>query len=138
MSVYVLRTLNSTTQVLLLRRCGGRFAGQWWPVTGTLEAGEDPPRCAVRELQEETALTPQALYRTALSVPVQGGGCLRVFVAAVASSAVVRLNWEHDRHRWCRVDEARDLLGHTAGPILTEAVHTFDSAPSTLRVETTP
>jgi 8-oxo-dGTP pyrophosphatase MutT (NUDIX family) len=123
----VLRRRAGATELLFLRRSGGRFAGQWWPVTGTREPAEDPTQCALRELHEETGLLPEALHQTDLTVPVETGGYLRIFVAPVDSSAVVRLNWEHDAHRWYSADEARAIVGAFVEPIVQEAVRVFEA-----------
>ena len=72
-AVYVLRRNASEIELLFLRRSGGQFEGRWWPVTGKREPGEDPIECAMRELREETGLTPQTLYQTDLTAPVAGG-----------------------------------------------------------------
>ena len=133
-SVYVLRRRANATELLFLRRSGGRFAGQWWPVTGTREPPEDPVQCALRELQEETGLTPTALYQTDLTAPVEGGGYLRIFVAPVDGSAVVRINWEHDAHRWCSTEEAYGMFAGFAEPIVRETVKVFEAQPPEQRV----
>jgi len=128
-SVYVLRRRAGETELLFLRRSGGRFEGQWWPVAGTRKAPEDPIQCALRELREETGLTPTALYQTHITAPVEGGGYLRIFVAPVAASAIVRINWEHDAHRWCSIKEAHAMFGGFAAPIVREAVRVFEAEP---------
>ena len=126
-SVYVLRCRAGATELLFLRRSGGRFAGQWWPVTGTCKLAEEPVLCARRELLEETGLSPRSLLKTELTVPVEGGGHLRIYVAGVAASARVRTNWEHDAYRWCAADDAVEVVGEFAAPIVREAVRLFDS-----------
>ncbi len=125
-SVYVLRRRSGKTELLFLRRSGGRFAGQWWPVTGTREHTENPAECAMRELREETGLTPHTLYATALTAPVEGGGYLQIFVAPANESAVIRTNWEHDAYRWCSPREARAVVGEFSEPIVREAVRVFE------------
>jgi dATP pyrophosphohydrolase len=125
--VYVLRRRDGLTELLFLHRSGGRFADRWWPVTGTREPAEDPMQCALRELEEETGLRPEALYRTDLTFPVEGGGYLRVFVAPVDASAVVQLNWEHDDHQWCSADEAHSVIGSFADSVVREAVRIFET-----------
>ena len=110
------------------------MAGRWWPVTGTRDAGESPARCALRELHEETALSPITLYRTNLTFPVEGGGHLRIFVAAVETGATVTLNWEHDDYRWCYPQEVADLAGDFVTPIMQEAIRIVEAQPSNLKV----
>ena len=63
----VARFEGATPSLLFLRRSGGRFAGQWWPDTGTLKPDESPLAGALRELAEETSLSPEAVYETGLS-----------------------------------------------------------------------
>jgi dATP pyrophosphohydrolase len=125
-AVYVLRRSAGETELLFVRRSGGRFGGQWWPVTGTREPSEDPTQCALRELREETGLIPSTLVQTDLTAPVEGGGYLRIFVAPVEGSAVVRLNWEHDAHHWCSPEEAHAIVGDFAEPIVQETVRVFE------------
>lgn len=125
-SVYVLRRRSGQTELLFLRRSGGRFEGQWWPVTGTRKPTESPMECALRELSEETGLTPHTLYPTAFTAPVEGGGHLRIFVAPVNESAVVRINWEHDAYRWCAPSEASAVVGEFSEPIVRGAVRVFE------------
>jgi dATP pyrophosphohydrolase len=128
-SVYVLRRRAGATELLFLRRSGGRFEGQWWPVTGTRAASEDPVQCALRELREETGLSPNALYQTDLTAPVEGGGHLRIFVAPVDASDVIRINWEHDAHRWCSTEEAHAIVAGFPKPIVREVVKVFEADP---------
>lgn len=50
-------------EFLLLRRAAGRiYAGDWRMVGGKLEAGETAWQACLRELAEETALTPDRLF----------------------------------------------------------------------------
>jgi dATP pyrophosphohydrolase len=133
-AVYVLRRNASEIELLFLRRSGGQFEGRWWPVTGKRELGEDPIECAMRELREETGLTPQTLYQTDLTAPVEGGGYLRIFVAPIDASVVVRLNWEHDAHRWCSIEEAHAIVGGFDLPIVRETVRVFELEPPEQRV----
>ena len=45
-------------QILLLRRAGGVLSGQWYLPGGAVEAGETPEQGAIRELVEESGLSP--------------------------------------------------------------------------------
>jgi 8-oxo-dGTP diphosphatase len=44
------------SEVLLIHRHGSHGAGSWSRPGGYLDFGEDPARCAVREVHEETAI----------------------------------------------------------------------------------
>jgi dATP pyrophosphohydrolase len=130
-SVIVVRRKDGEPQILFLRRSGGRFGGQWWPITGTREASEDPAHCAFRELEEETGLTPVALYRSKHTAPVEGGkGHLKAFIASVDSTATVQLNWEHDAYQWCSLETAREMVPSGSRGILGEAVRVFEAEPT--------
>lgn len=92
---------------LSLLRSGGKYKGQWWPVAGTCEADEDPLNTALRELMEETGITPNKLFE--LNMPVEhidDHFHLQGYVAFVESGCTVTLNYEHSDYRWISVDEA--------------------------------
>src|SRR2546428_7970186 len=59
---YVLRRAGPTFEVLVLRRASGRSPGSWETVHGTIEPGETPVQAALREVLEETGLSPQRVY----------------------------------------------------------------------------
>ena len=104
--VFVVRIApRSSWQVLTLRRASNvRCPGSWETVHGRIKRGETPERAALRELREETGLTPERLYNvtthgfylqqtTTVEVAV-------VFCAFVSGSSPVRLGDEHDRAVW--------------------------------------
>ena len=131
----VARFEGATPSLLFLRRSGGRFAGQWWPVTGTLKPDESPLAGALRELAEETSLSPEAVYETGLSAPLaDGSGTLQVVVATVSSGARVTLNWEHNAHQWCSLSEARALIPSVAHRTLAEAERIARIRPAERRI----
>ena len=109
--LFVVRRSADTHQYLLVRRSGGRFAGQWWPVAGTSRPDESPHRTALRELREETGLVPVSLYKTRLEAPhAEERGFLPVFVAFVEASAEVVLNYEHDDFQWLSANGVKSLI----------------------------
>lgn len=113
-SVIVIRGAGAATRTLLMRRRNPP-AGTWSQVAGKIEAGEAAWQAALREVVEETGITPAALYsadtheqfyeadRDAITVAP-------VFVARVADGAQVTLNAEHDDLRWLDFDAAIDLV----------------------------
>ena len=118
--VVLVARMGAELELLFLRRSGGRFADQWWPVTGTLAVGEDPVSGALRELAEETGLAPDGVYSAGISVPhAEEDAHLEVFVAVVEPDAAVTLNWEHSGFRWCSAAEARALSPASSHRVLS-------------------
>jgi dihydroneopterin triphosphate diphosphatase len=110
--VYVLRGMEPALECLVLRRApGGRCPGSWETVHGHIEAEEQPSEAAVRELAEETGLTPLSLYNLSrveafYQHRIDEVALVPVFAAFVAQDAAVRLGREHDRHEWLAVEAA--------------------------------
>lgn len=110
--VYVVRESNAGLECLALRRGNrGRCPGSWETVHGHIEAGERPAEAAVRELQEETGLSPIQLYNVSrvesfYQHPIDEVALVPVFAAFVEVEAAVRLGPEHDRFEWLAAAEA--------------------------------
>jgi len=110
--VYVLRMGAGATEVLVLRRAPGeRCAGTWETVHGHIDADETPVAAALRELREETGLTPERLYNVSRVETFylharDVVALIPVFCAIVPSGAPVALSGEHDRGQWLAPDEA--------------------------------
>jgi len=108
----VLRGDPRRPEVLLLRRGpGGRNAGAWETVHGSVEPGERPEQAALRELREETGLAPLRLYnasRVEAFYQHRTGdvALIPVFAAFVAGDADARVSAEHDRAEWLAPPEA--------------------------------
>ena len=112
--VYVLRGNDAELECLALRRApGGRCPGSWESVHGHIEPAEQPAGAAMRELEEETGLTPLRLYNLSrvelfYQHRMDEVALVPVFAAFVAPGEAVRLSPEHDRQEWLRPDEARE------------------------------
>ncbi len=103
---FVLREAAAGLEVLVLRRAaGGRNAGSWETVHGTIEADESPEAAARRELLEETGLAPVRFYNLSRVEafywhPTGQLMLIPQFAAFVSPDAEPRLSGEHDRAEW--------------------------------------
>jgi 8-oxo-dGTP pyrophosphatase MutT (NUDIX family) len=123
--VVVFLARRRRTEVLVLRRTL-KLGGYWHPIAGGVEADETHHSAAAREVMEETGLQvegldacPRTNFRYAVAPPdaVDHRGVRRSREVAVDCVLVEvsddyepTLNWEHDVHRWCSVEEAARLL----------------------------
>lgn len=125
-SVFLYRATGTGYEVLTLHR-SQELGGYWHVVAGALEAGETSEDAALRELREETGLDAKGRLMTLpyrYTFPVEAdlparrrlygpdvetisGEC---FAVETSAGWEPRLNHEHDRCRWCQVDEALRLL----------------------------
>jgi dATP pyrophosphohydrolase len=132
--IFVLRRLASGCEVLFLRRSGGAFKSQWWPVGGTCKPGEAAIATAVRELREETGLFPRELYHFGENIAhMDGRSKIEAFVAFVAEQDPVVLNCEHSAYRWLSSDEALEIVADPRH-ILRLRDHFMNAAPATPRL----
>jgi len=113
--VYLFRR-RPAVKLLLLRRSEGRtLPGVWQPVTGHLKRGESAFGAALREVREETGLTPRRWW--ALESPTlvfdameDCARVLPVFAAEIPAGAKIRLSREHDASRYCSARWAAALV----------------------------
>ena len=110
--VLVLRGSGESLECLTLQRgSGGRCPGSWETVHGHIEAGETPAEAAVRELEEETGLSPLRMYNLSrVEVFYQHRrdevALIPVFAAFVPVDGTVRLSREHAKYEWLSVADA--------------------------------
>jgi dATP pyrophosphohydrolase len=113
-SLVAVRKTEARYEVLLLKRTQ-TLIGEWCQVAGSIEEGEAAWQTALRELEEETGLQPNALYsadtceqfyeadRDAITIAP-------VFVAFIDRAATVTLNHEHSEYRWVSFEEAIEMV----------------------------
>ncbi|MCG3125862.1 MAG: hypothetical protein CHACPFDD_00689 [Phycisphaerae bacterium] len=102
--------------LLLRRRPSSRLGGTWQGVQGKIESGEKAWQAGLRELREETGLTPLRFWQLdsvdAYYVAATDRVMLAVcFAAEVPDGAEVRLCAEHTEVRWRGTSDAlREFL----------------------------
>lgn len=113
-SLFAIRQTDAGWQVLLMKRTQS-LAGAWCQIAGKLEEGETAWAAALRELKEETGLTPLALYSADICEQFYEADrdtitMAPVFLAIIDADDEVRLNEEHSEHCWVSFDDACDLV----------------------------
>lgn len=105
--VYVFRRRRPRRiEFLCLRRAPGRpLAGVWQPVTGSRRPRERALVAALREVREETGITPRRMWALeSVSVYFDAAAdavcLLPLFAAEIDASARVQLSREHDASRF--------------------------------------
>jgi lipoyl(octanoyl) transferase len=99
-------------RVLLMKRKPER-GGFWQILTGRIEIGESPLQTAAREIHEETGFAPRLDEVRELNY-VHSFALGEIFAQETAFAVTVAgepaLSDEHEAHRWCTPEEARELL----------------------------
>lgn len=109
-SVFVCRESVTSMDVLLIKRNEGYIGGTWQMVSGSLEKGETAVQAALRELWEETRLTPDRFYsanhtQQFYEVNQNYVNLVPVFVAFIESQKEIILSHEHTDYKWVPYDE---------------------------------
>lgn len=100
--------LRQGGEILLLRRSErvGSYRGCWAAVSGYLE-GPDPLEQALREIEEETGVARAELRLASAGAPLAVDDAtlgrrwiVHPFLFDLARRPPVRLDWEHEAHRW--------------------------------------
>lgn len=110
--IFPFRRRGGTVEFLMLQRArGDRLGGTWHAVHGSIEPGETAVQAALRELYEESGLTPLRFWQidfvSTFFLADLDCVCLNpVFTAEIDPAAEVRLSDEHEGFRWVAADEA--------------------------------
>jgi bis(5'-nucleosidyl)-tetraphosphatase len=128
--VVIVRRMPEGWRYLLLR-----VYRTWDFPKGGVEQGEAPLQAAVREVEEETALTDLDFrwgHAYCETSPYSGGKVARYYVAA-SDGGAVRLpvnpalgRPEHHEFRWLSMDDARKVLPERLQPVLRWAQDVMD------------
>ncbi len=125
-AVYVFRVSLTGPQFLQLHRAvgSGDYAGTWQTVYGGIKSGETAIAAALRELKEETQLTPKQFFQVEYLESFYHRArdrvtILPVFAAQIAANAKVIIDAEHDDFRWVAMN---DVATHFVWRVQRQAI----------------
>lgn len=129
---------------LLVKRAKSEtYPGLWGFVTGGREGKETVPQLAIRELAEETGLTPERLWASEYCMQfyeptVDKIWILPIIVAVVSPSAEVKLCHENSEYRWVEAKEGVELVvWQNLKKAMVDLGQELDSYPASNWVELT-
>jgi len=113
---HIFREQNGQLEFLLLKRSPEQYYPNLWQmVSGKIKENETAYNAALREIKEETSLTPD-MFWVAPTVnsfysPDKDYICLLpVFAAKVKNDCEVKISKEHTEYKWVTPEEAKQLL----------------------------
>lgn len=112
---HIFRETENGIEFLLLKRAEKQiYPGLWQMVTGKIKANEKAYQTALREIKEETGLTPVQLWVAptvnSFYEPKDEYICLLPVFAARVDSDVIKISDEHTEYKWVDKNTAQKLL----------------------------
>src|SRR3989339_423550 len=127
---HVIREVDNEIEFLLLKRAANEiYPGVWQMVTGSIES-ENAYQTALREIKEETGLTPinfwvvpniNSFYSPGKDIIIM----IPVFVAMVKENVIVTISEEHTEFKWVKKEEALQLLAWPGQRKSVEIIHEY-------------
>jgi len=113
---HIFRIKNGELEFLLLKRSPEQYYPNLWQmVSGKIKENETAYQSAIREIKEETGLTPEKFWVAptvnSFYSPDKDYICiLPVFAARVNNECEIILSKEHTEYKWVNPEEAKQLL----------------------------
>ncbi|MTI86644.1 MAG: NUDIX pyrophosphatase [Balneolaceae bacterium] len=114
--VYPYQFRNGEAEFLILKRSATKiYAGQWRMIGGKVQKGETSWQAGLRELKEETSVTP-CTYWVIPSVNKfyeANSDCIHhipAFAAEVDEAAQITLDDEHSGHKWITIQDVESYI----------------------------
>ncbi len=130
--ICVFRRVKSSPQYLVMKRGldDELYPNLWQIVTGTVTPSEDAVKTAIRELKEETGLTPKKFWTVPyvdsyFDLTKDAVQLAAVFAAEVDQEAEIRLSSEHQNYLWQKYRKAKETLVWTGQKNVLDIVHNF-------------
>jgi len=115
--VCVFRVVKAETHFLVLQRSQEEklYPGLWQIVTGTMKKNESALKAAMRELKEETSLSPKRCWTipyvdTYFDLARDTIQFVPVFAVEIDSSSLLHVSKEHQRFEWLLYKDARKQI----------------------------
>jgi dATP pyrophosphohydrolase len=114
--VHIFRETENGIEFLLLKRAEDQiYPAVWQMVSGKIKEGEKAFETSLRELKEETNLTPLKMWiapkvNSFYSSQTDSICLIPVFAAQVKKDSKVIISNEHSEYKWVTSDEAKILL----------------------------
>jgi dATP pyrophosphohydrolase len=110
-SVYLIKYIDDQARFLIIQRAREPYKDIWQPVTGKIREGEKAWQAALRELKEETGITPDRFYSAEFiekfyELNMEIIALSPAFMGFVESDPDIKLSHEHRQFAWVSVDEA--------------------------------
>ena len=113
---HIFRLNEGRIEFLLLKRAANEvYPLLWQPVTGRMNEGETAYEAALREIAEETNLTPGEFWvvpnvNSFYNPNKDTVSLIQVFVGRVAADSEITISEEHDDYGWFEFEEAIRLM----------------------------
>ena len=113
---HIFRLIEGRIEFLLLKRAANEvYPLLWQPVTGRMNEGETAYEAALREITEETNLTPGEFWvvpnvNSFYNPNKDTVSLIPVFAGRVAADSEITISEEHDDYGWFEFEDAIRLL----------------------------
>jgi dihydroneopterin triphosphate diphosphatase len=129
---HVFRKTKDDIEFLLIKRSENDdiYPGMWQMVTGSINKNEKAFQTAMREIKEETGLTPVQLWAAPLTDSFYNPekdfiNMIPVFAALVDFNAKVILSEEHSDFMWVSKEDAQRVLPWKGQRISVETIYEY-------------
>ena len=128
---HIFRIVNNEPEFLVLKRSPEEiYPDLWQMVTGSVRPKEKAYETAVREIKEETNLTPVNLWVVpninSFYLPEDDSvHFVPVFAAEIKGKQAVKISSEHVEYMWVNKDEACGLLAWEGQRKSVEIIHRY-------------
>jgi dihydroneopterin triphosphate diphosphatase len=113
---HIFRETENGIEFLLLKRAEDQiYPGVWQMVSGKIDGNEKAFETVMREVKEETGITPEKLWivprvNSFYSSQSDSITLIPVFAVQVRKNSVVIISDEHCEYKWVNLNEAKRLL----------------------------